>query len=107
MKSSFRYHDGPQNGSVTLFLFITPDNQPRATVRPPSGDDLAFSEAAADSEAPLPLAKAFALAVRIANRNDVEIVVNGDPALWDADWGLLVNGRPERQHGPGQTVDHA
>jgi hypothetical protein len=35
------------------------------------------------------LSEAFAVAIRMANANDVSVVVTGDETLWQREWGDL------------------
>jgi|GEM_PF-1568719 hypothetical protein len=90
MKSSFTYVDEAVDHLVTLCLFVDPAGEARAKVIGPSNFVWSHGEASPNTATPLPLSKAFALAIRIANRNDVEIVVSGDSSLWQADWGELI-----------------
>ena len=90
MRSSFRYVDETADNAVNLFLFYNHSGEPRSMVRPPLGASTVNIDVAGDNDAPLPLSKAFALAIRMANRNDVEIVVSGEATLWDDDWGDLI-----------------
>jgi len=99
MKSSFRYVDATVDDLVTLFLFVDRDGEARARVTGPCEVVSAHEDAAPDATSPLPLSKAFALAIRMANRNDVEIVVSGDRTLWQSDWGDLTKMAPHSPQG--------
>ena len=91
MKSSFRYVDQRSDNSVNLFLFSDSAGSACATVRGPVILHADEKVAPIAAHTALPLARGFALAIRMANRNDVEIVVSGDRALWDKDWGSLAS----------------
>ena len=91
MKSSFRYIENTADHLVNIFLFLTPGGEPRATVTGPLSDVAYPGKERATVTTALPLAKGFALAIRIANRNDIELVVSGDRYLWDHNWGTLVH----------------
>jgi hypothetical protein len=89
MTSSFRYVHQQSDASVNLFLFSTGTGSARATVTGPVSYDHSNQSKIFETMASLPLARAFSSAIRMANRNDVEIVVSGDRNLWDTDWGFL------------------
>ena len=86
---SFRYVDGMSDAYVTLHLFKTMDGSPRGDVRGPSSCHDDGRSDVCDMEACLPVVLAFAAAVRMANRYDLELVVSGDRQLWDDAWGAL------------------
>ena len=88
MLTKFRYTDRIEPALVTLHLYATSDG-PRATVSgPPIGQPgqviLWIGK---------PLGEAFGLAIRMANERDVSVVVAGDAALWDEEWGDLERDR--------------
>ena len=87
MRSSFRFVDAARDTAVNLFLFKSPSGMAQAVVMGPALDRI--SEDVVCPFVPLPLDKAFAVAIRAANRNDVEILVSGDRSLWDDRWGWL------------------
>ncbi|HTN62346.1 MAG TPA: hypothetical protein VL147_12470 [Devosia sp.] len=89
MTCPFRYVDETSDTSVNLHLFRTLNGTPRGDVKGPVGrhyDGLGNEFA---RESCLPLNRAFAVAVRMANSSDSEIVVSGDRQLWDPSWGNL------------------
>ena len=90
MRSSFRFVDAARDTAVNLFLFKSPSGMAQAVVMGPALDRI--SEDVVCPFVPLPLDKAFAVAIRAANRNDVEILVSGDRSLWDDRWGWLTRG---------------
>lgn len=94
MARPFRYVDKTSDASVTLHLFKTMDGTPRGDVRGPSSRHLDDRSDVCDMEACLPVALAFAAAVRMASRNNVDVVVSGDRALWDVAWGGLADTQP-------------
>lgn len=92
MVSRFRHVDNYIFDAVTLHLFTTSDGIAQGDVAGPrrielSGICLGIVERVSRAT----LACAFAAAIRIANRNDAEIVVTGDAGLWDSSWGQLVD----------------
>lgn len=89
MTCPFRYVAKTSNASVTLHLFKTMNGTPRGDVRGPSSRNPGGRSDVCDMEACLPVALAFAAAVRMANRHDVELVVSGDREMWDVSWGRL------------------
>lgn len=89
MKSSFLYTEETADSSVNLYLFAAEDGSARANVKGPVSQDIGGRSEIYDGMMALPLAKAFAYAIRVANRNDVAIVVSGDSSLWDHRWGWL------------------
>ena len=89
MRSSFFYSETTVANSVNFYLFASQDGTARANVKGPARPHFDGHGEIVDAMMSLPLAKAFAYAIRVANRNDVEIVVSGDPSLWDHRWGWL------------------
>lgn len=89
MICQFRYVDETSDAAVNLHLYSTINGTPRGDVRAPVSQHIDGSHAVVEASSCLPLSVAFALAIRMANRNDVEIVVLGDHTLWDAQWGRL------------------
>ena len=75
---------------VTLHLYRTINGSPRANVTGPRGP-AAVGGLHTDAEisSSRPLSEAFAIAIRMANRADISIVVTGDATLWDGAWGDL------------------
>ena len=71
-------------GEVRLHLYKTINGTSRATVKGPRGTGT--MEIAACKTLP----EGFAIAIRMANRADVSVVVTGDATLWDGTWGDLV-----------------
>jgi CheY-like chemotaxis protein len=94
MTRPFRYVDETSDAAVTLHLFKTLNGTPRGDVRGPSSRHPDGRSDVCDMEACLPVALAFTAAVRMANRNNVELVVSGDRELWDVAWGLLTGPLP-------------
>jgi len=89
MTSSFRYSEQAADSAVNLHLFQTVDGAARANVKGPISRHTTDDRELFESMTSMPLEKAFSSAIRMANRNDVEIVVSGDRSLWDANWGKL------------------
>jgi len=94
MTSPFRYVHKTSDASVTLHLFKPMNGTARGDVRGPSSRHLDGRSDVCDMEACLPVADAFAAAIRMANRNNVELVVSGDRELWDVSWGRLAGPLP-------------
>tara|TARA_R110002124_G_scaffold63350_12_gene173032 strand:- start:30353 stop:30637 length:285 start_codon:yes stop_codon:yes gene_type:complete len=89
MISSFRYSEQAADFAVNLYLFQAMDGSARANVKGPVSRHTTDDRQLFESMTSLTLHKAFSFAIRMANRNDVEIVVSGDRSLWDANWGNL------------------
>jgi hypothetical protein len=83
MTCQFRYVDDRSDTSVTLHLFRTLNGTPRGDVRGPSSRHDDGRSDVCDMESCLPVPTAFAVAVRMANRLDVELVISGDRQLYD------------------------
>jgi hypothetical protein len=89
MNCSFRYVEKSCDSSVTLHLFRTNNGTVRADVRGPLTRHLDGRSNFSELSICLTREDAFPTAIRMANRNDAELVVTGDPSLWSADWGVL------------------
>lgn len=89
MTRPFRYVDETSDASVNLFLFRTLNGTPRGDVKGPVSRHFSGNGNVFDLKICLPLAQAFAVAIRMANRNDTDIAISGDRALWDTRWGML------------------
>jgi hypothetical protein len=96
MLCSFRFVPEPDNEAVTLRLFRA-DGLARAEVTGPllrPGSHRVEPRVDRCITAP---GDGFDLAIRIANSTDAELVVTGDPTLWQDRWGMLdMSGRPLR-----------
>lgn len=85
MACQFRYVQNPEPSLVSLRLFYDKDGQPRAEVVGPScAPDRLPDRCVVNRDT------ALTAAIRIANCNDVEVVVLGDLRLWDPQWGTVV-----------------
>lgn len=89
MPSPFRYVAQNLPTSVTLHLFKTRNGTHRASVQGPSSATLHGLGSVFELNVCIPLAEAFACGIRMANRNDVDLVISGDRSLWNARWGRL------------------
>lgn len=89
MMCSFRYVEEFSDASVNMRLFTARDGTPSGEVRGPAGRHLSDDPHYSGSSGTMPLPRAFVAAIRMANCNDVELVVSGDVALWDSRWGSL------------------
>jgi hypothetical protein len=89
----FRFVEKPDSRTVTLRLFRT-DRIPWAVVTGPLiGPETGRFQPAID-RCITGLQDGFDLAIRIANTTDSELVVTGDPSLWQSRWGTLLAGTP-------------
>lgn len=88
MICQFRYVDQTQDNCATLHLFNSKDGAPAAMVRGPF-KDVAGQSRVYESTDGLSPGRAFATAIRMANRHDVELVVTGARSVWDHAWGVL------------------
>jgi hypothetical protein len=89
MHCSFRYLDKNCDASVNLHLFRTNNGTVRADVKGPVTRHLDGHSDISELSICLSREDAFPTAIRMANRNDAELVVTGDPSLWSAEWGTL------------------
>jgi len=89
MMSSFRYVDAASDCSVNLFLFSSWTGKARARITGPVNRDARSGSKRFEKMSAMPLTEAFPSAIRLANRNDVEVVVTGDRTLWNKSWGHL------------------
>jgi hypothetical protein len=85
---SFRYVDDVSSSCVTLTLFRTLNGTARASVLGPRTSALPWTSMSEHITC-VPSEEAFAPAIRMANRFDVELVVSGDTTLWRPEWGQL------------------
>lgn len=85
MSCTFRFVGEPDPSVVTLRLFRDPANLPRGEVIGP----MRIQQALAD-RCLVDCETAFRAAIRIANCQDAEVVVLGDPTLWNPGWGQLI-----------------
>jgi len=88
MLCSFRFIDCPDHTAVTLRLFQA-EGLARAEVTGPLVGPAAGRLRPAVDRCITGLCDGFDLAIRIANATDTEIMVTGDPALWQERWGNL------------------
>ena len=90
MVNFFKYVAIPQNQSVALRLFRAPDGNPQGDV---SGPLLGYADAAFSDVVEVvrcsSLEDAFAAGIRMANKNDTDLVISGSPELWLSKWGEL------------------
>lgn len=86
----FRYVEKPESDCVELRLFKAADGNPQGDV---SGPIVDFPNGAFSDVVELvrcsSLDDAFQAGIRMANKNDAELVVSGCPELWQAKWGVL------------------
>lgn len=89
MTCRFRYVHNPDPALVSLRLFYDTDGVARAEVTGPTrAMNRLPDRCVVNSDA------AITAAIRIANCNDVEVVVMGDLRLWDPAWGTVVRRPP-------------
>jgi len=89
MICQFRYVETPSDISVNLRLYRMLNGAPRGDVKGPVSRHLTGVGDVYRADICLPLDVAFAAAIRMANVNDVELVVSGDRSLWWPSWGTL------------------
>lgn len=89
MTCPFRYVAQNSDISVNLHLFRTANGTPRGTVTGPVTQHLNGHSKIFELLSYMSLDRAFPSAIRMANKNDTEIVVTGDRKLWDKAWGTL------------------
>jgi len=103
MKNHFRYVSEPPIQSVSLHLFTTSDGQRHGDV---SGPMAVFANATFSDVVELirctSLDDAFDAGIRMANKNDTELVITGDADLWLPKWGEL-----SRQDSPRLVIAKA
>ena len=74
---------------VTLHLYKTVNGSARANVKGPRGPVVGGVRTDTEISVARPLSEAFAVAIRMANANDVSVFVTGDETLWQPEWGDL------------------
>ena len=86
----FRYVEQPEENCVALRLFTAADGNPQGDVSGPIRDhrDAAFSDVVELVRCST-LDDAFQTGIRMANRNDTELVIYGSRELWLSKWGVL------------------
>ena len=89
MHCPFRYVEQACDAAVNLRLFTTTSGSPRGEVKGPVSQHLDGHSTSWETAAMLSPHEAFATAIRMANRNDAELVVSGDRSLWNSEWGAL------------------
>jgi len=93
MTCPFRYVERSSDKSVNLYLFTTLNGTARADVKGPVSTPVFGRGKIFEMMICMPLAQAFTSAIRMANKNDIELVVSGDRSLWDPLWGNLDTGQ--------------
>lgn len=98
----FRYVDQTEKNCVEMRLFRGENGTPQADVMLAGDVDQAPS-GVVELVRCATLDKAFETAIRMANRNDAELVVSGNPELWQRRWGTLEVSAPpaQRTHNAG------
>lgn len=89
MMCSFRYVEDFSDISVNMHLFTSTNGTPSGDVAGPSDRHLSDDQRYSGTHGAMPLPRAFAAAIRMANCNDIELVISGDRDLWDPRWGAL------------------
>lgn len=86
----FRYVDRAEADCVELRLFRSADGNPQGDVSGPvSGFPTDTFSDVLELVRCSTLDDAFQAGIRMANKNDAELVVSGNPELWLAKWGIL------------------
>ena len=70
-------------------LFTAMDGMPSGDVTGPADRRRSADASYSGTQGAMPLPRAFVAAIRMANCNDIELVISGDVALWDPRWGTL------------------
>ena len=95
MSNCFKYVQNPQNQSVSLRLFTAADGSARGDVSGPMpGDVYAEGNDVVEMMHCSSLDEAFAAGIRMANRNDTDLVISGNSELWLSKWGVLEQSQP-------------
>ena len=90
MNNCFKYVEVPGRHCVALRLFVAPDGTPRGDVCGPlSSDPYTESSGVVELVQCSTLDDAFAAGIRMANKNDTDLVISGNSALWLSKWGQL------------------
>lgn len=97
----FRYVDHTEKNCVEMRLFRGENGIPRADVIMAGSVDNAPSSVVELARC-VTLDNAFETAIRMANRNDTELVVSGNSELWQRQWGTLDVSTPTAQR--DQTI---
>lgn len=98
MSCTFRYLNEREESAVTLELFRR-DGKAFGEVTGPRRFGLAIDSSA--KVRPTTPSEAFAAAIRMANSDDLEVVVVGDSSVWEPSWGRLASDgvAPAWKHG--------
>ena len=89
MTCPFRYVEQSSDKSVNLYLFTTLNGTERADVKGPVSKPVFGRGKIFEMLICMPLGEAFTSAIRMANKNDIELVISGDRSLWNPVWGPL------------------
>ena len=90
MNNSFRYAEHPTDQVVSLRLFTGANGDPQGAVSGPKrGYSYAISDNVVELVQSATLDDAFAAGIRMANKNDTDLVISGDSELWRSKWGTL------------------
>lgn len=85
----FRYVEHSISTSVTLHLFKASCGTHSGSVEGPKVPMPFGIGTIFETRIGMPVADAFASGIRMANRNDVSLVISGDRSLWNPLWGQL------------------
>lgn len=88
MQCQFRFVEEPEPSAVVLRLFVDADGAIKADI---SGPVFSGCNTSRIDRCVVDRSAAMMAAIRIANAQDVEIVVVGDAGSWDERWGKLIN----------------
>jgi len=87
--SSFRFAEKRDERKVTLRLLQRNGHRLGEVTGPRTRRGQSFVDVS-ERVWPTDPDHAFSAAIRLANLNDLELVVTGDPSVWDASWGKLI-----------------
>ena len=95
MNLSFKYVDKPEARCVLLHLFTAADGSSQGDVSGPRPDiySAGFPGVTILRQC-ASLDDAFAAGIRMANRNDTDLVISGNADLWRSKWGQLDRSTP-------------
>jgi hypothetical protein len=90
MTCTFCFAEEPTPDKVALRLFCDEVGAAKADVTGPLVDRRRVARSGVD-RCIVNKETALLAAIRIANTNDTEVVVLGDPELWEPSWGTLTS----------------
>ncbi|MDB5613372.1 MAG: hypothetical protein JWQ22_1025 [Devosia sp.] len=90
MNNCFKYVQNPENHAVALRLFRAADGSACGDVTGPMSNDTYAEQCdVVELVRCQTLDDAFAAGIRMANKNDTDLVISGNSELWLSKWGVL------------------